>query len=464
MSSVSVSAQDSGATPAAPEAIPFAEMASACPSTSVDAAHRLDPYWFGLWAGGSQVSWTSRALVQRLADAGVGRLRRADARVSPEQAMEAMCVPKLRARRCAVMAAIGLWRTLTAEQIAAITGAPSLAKSPGDLRTAWSAGLVEEGRFVASTIGTQHNRASRSTVYRPVNSPAFTRFANALPYNEWLSVTAGRPWKSESDHDRHNLLAAELGLRVAEFAEVGTVFGETLSGFDLLSAHPGAPGGVVGTGQHSTADVTCVRTDGMRIAVELTASTSPDFSRKVQRWAQLLMDTDPDDNGLTVVFVEASNPDRAPHSSVWNTLRTAVANAAYSIPGSMSRRVPERMAVARWRDWFPAPLAASRGFRVLAAEVPNGPHDARWNPVSLLDPIEHTFAPRDPEASTAVLRHTPNLLGVPHWLRTGPGVDVAAILREQAGFATAPSPARARGNSNLRRGFADPAARSRHRG
>ncbi len=444
MSSAPVSAQDSGATTAAAEAIPFAEMASACPSTSVDAAHRLDPYWFGLWAGGSQVSWTSRALVQRLDDAGVGRLRRSDARVSPEQAMAAMCVPKLRTRRCAVLAAIGLWRTLTAEQIAAIIGAPGLAKSPGDLRTAWSAGLVEEGRFAASTIGTRHNRASRNTVYRPVDSPAFTRFGKTLPYNEWLSVTAGRPWRSGSSLDRHNLLAAELGLRVAEFAEVGTVFGETLSGFDLLSAHPGAPGGLVGTGQHSDADLTCVRTDGMRIAVELTASTGPSFTRKVQRWAQLLMDTDPDDNGLTVVFVEAANPDRISHAGEWNTMRTTVANAAYSIPGSMSRRVPERMAVARWCDWFPAPLAASRGFRVLAAEVPSGAYGERWNPVSLLDPIEHTFDPRDPDASTAVLRTTPNLLGVPHWLRTGPGVDVAAILREQAGFATPPSPARAR--------------------
>jgi len=439
MSSAPVSAPDR----AAAEAIPFSEMASACPSTSVDAAHRLDPYWFGLWTGGSQVSWTSRALVQRRADAGVGQLRRADARVSPEQAMAAMCAPKLRARRCAVLAAIGLWRTLTAEQIAAIVGAPALAKSPADLRTAWSAGLVEEGRF-ALAVGDGRHRKGRSTVYRPVDSPAFTRFADALPYNEWLSVTAGRPWRSGSDLDRHNLLAAELGLRVAEFAEVGTVFGETLSGFDLLSAHPGAPGGVVGTGQHADADLTCVRTDGMRIAVELTASTGPNFARKVQRWAQLLMDTDPDDNGLTVVFVEASNPDRVSHSSVWNTLRTTVANAAYSIPGSMRRRVPERMAVARWCDWFPVPLAASRGFRVLAAEVPSGAHGERWNPVSLLDPIEHTFDPRDPDASTAVLRTTPNLLGVPHWLRTGPGVDVAAVLREQAGFPNAPSPARVR--------------------
>jgi len=447
MSSVPVPAPDR----AAAEPIPFAEMGSACPTTSVAAAHRLDPYWFGLWTGGTQVSWTSRALAARLDAAGVNQLRRSDARVSPEQAMVAMCVPKLRARRCAVLAAIGLWRTLTAEQIAAIVGAPALAKSPADLRTAWSAGLVEEGRFAlpmgdgfALAVKGGRWRKGRSTVYRPVNSPAFARFADALPYNEWCSVTAGRPWRSGSDLDRHNLLAAELGLRVAEFAEVGTVFGETLSGFDLLSAHPGAPGGVVGTGQHADADLTCVRTDGMRIAVELTASTGPNFTRKVQRWAQLLMDTDPDDNGLTVVFVEAANPDRATPTRGWNTLRTAVANAAYSIPGSMRRRVPERMAVARWCDWFPAPLAASRGFRVLAAEVPSGAHGERWNPVSLLDPIEHTFDPRDADAATAVLRVSANLLGVPHWLRTGPGVDVAAVLREQAGFPNSPAPAPAR--------------------
>ncbi len=443
MSSAPVSAPGSGTTTAAAEAIPFAEMASACPSTSVDAAHRLDLYWFGLWTGGSQVSWTSRALAARLAGAGVGQPRRAGPRVSPEQAMTAMCVPKLRARRSAVLAAIGLWRTLTAEQIAAIIGAPALANSAADLRTAWSAGLVEEGRF-ALAVGDGRHRKNRSTVYRPVDSPAFTQFADALPYNEWLSVTAGRPWKSGSYYDRHNLLAAELGLRVAEFAEVGTVLGETLSGFDLLSAHSGAPGGVVGSGRHSDADLTCVRTDGMRIAVEITASTGPEFTSKVERWARLLMDTDPDDNGLTVVFVEAANPDRISHVDEWNTMRITVANAAYSIPGSMSRRVPERMAIARWCDWFPAPLAASRGFRVLAAEVPSGAHGARWNPVSLLDPIEHTFDPRDPDASTAVLRSAANLWGVPHWLRTGPGVDVAAVLREQAGFATPPSPARAR--------------------
>jgi len=241
---------------AAAEAIPFAEMVSACPSTSVDAAHRLDPYWFGLWTGGTQVSWNSRGLAHRLDAAGMVRQRRDGDRVDPEQAMAAMCVPKLRARRCAVMAAIGLWRTLTAEQIAAIVGVPALVKSAADLRTAWSAGLVEEGRF-ALAVGDGRYRKNRNTVYRPVNSPAFTRFAAALPYNEWLSVTSGRPWRSGSDLDRHNLLAAELGLRVAEFAEVGTVFGETLSGFDLLSAHPGAPGGVVGTGQHADADLTC---------------------------------------------------------------------------------------------------------------------------------------------------------------------------------------------------------------
>lgn len=414
----------------------FADMASACPTESVNAAHRLDPYWFGLWAGGSQMAWASRALVGRLSDAGVDRLRRADSRVTPEQAMAAMCAPALRARRCAAVGAVGLWRTVTAEQVAAIVGSPVLANSPSDLRTAWSAGLVEEGTFAVSAVGDLRRR-HRGAVFRPVDSAAFTEFAGSLSYPEWLSVTGGRRWRGGSQHDRHDLLAAELGLRVAEFAEVGSVFGEKLSSFDLLSAHNGAPDGVVGSGRGGAADVTCVRTDGLRIAVELTASISPDFTRKVGRWARLLMDTEFDDTGLVVVFVEAANPDRVAHGDSWNVLRTAVAAAAYEFPGAVRRRVPERMAVARWRDWFPAPLAATRGFRVLAAESPTGPAGDRWRPVSLLDPVELPFDPADPVAATAVLRNTAGVAGVPHWLRDGVvGVDVAGVLRGRAGFAS----------------------------
>ena len=76
----------------------------------------------------------------------------------------------------------------------------------------------------------------RTAVYRPSNTTVFDkRVAPHLTFPEWVSVTGGQPWSSASQFDRHNLLAAELGLRLFEYADIGTVLGEKLSSIELLA-------------------------------------------------------------------------------------------------------------------------------------------------------------------------------------------------------------------------------------
>ena len=59
-------------------------------------------------------------------------------------------------------------------------------------------------------------------MYRPAHTKVFdTVLSPRLTFPEWVAVTGGQPWSSASQFDRHNLLAAELGLRLLEYADVG---------------------------------------------------------------------------------------------------------------------------------------------------------------------------------------------------------------------------------------------------
>ena len=67
-----------------------------------------------------------------------------------------------------------------------------------------------------------------------------------MSFAEWQALTAGVGWTRGPQHDRHNILSAELGLRVAEYLDVGAVLGESTSRLDLLADRPvsgGQPAG-----------------------------------------------------------------------------------------------------------------------------------------------------------------------------------------------------------------------------
>ncbi len=67
-------------------------------------------------------------------------------------------------------------------------------------------------------------------------------------------------------HSRHNALTVELALRLAEYAQVGTVLGERVGTIDLL-AGPGISRDIYDADGRS-ADAVIVRPDGLRIAIE----------------------------------------------------------------------------------------------------------------------------------------------------------------------------------------------------
>ena len=405
-------------------AVPFEQMGSANPHRSVDTAARVDPYFHGLFGGGAQASWLSRATAEQRQADGVGRLRLKDARITPEVAVRSLLSGPRRDRSLAALGALGSWRTMTGEQIAAITGHPELAASQLGMRAAWAAGLVERGSFLSQDMIGRSAHTRLTNLYRPLAGRDFDAFAHRLRYAEWVQMTAGLPWRVGTQRDRHNLLATELGLRIASHCEIGAVFGEALSNVEVLTGS--------GVGGNAAADLTAVRVDGLRIAVEITATIGVGFEKKCQRWAEAIYRSDPA-GVCAVIFVEASDParQRATMSKASTFMRAAIADAAYRLPGYANAGVPQRMAAVSWRDWFPASGVASRGFTGLEVLRPVGVRGERWHRADMLDVIE---VPADvPASAAAILENSRHLLGMPHWLRDQGTPDFTDLLLQRAG-------------------------------
>lgn len=405
------------------------------------AADRLDPYWDGLWSNGSSASWLSAELAERQAAAGLSVLP-AHLRMTREEALEALGSNASRGARLSALAGVDQWRTLTVEQLAALSGWGRLASPRSEVLAAgFAAGILDVGEFTVP--GRRGTAAGRARLVRPSRSHAFTELLEpTLTYQEWVSVTGGQPWDFRRQYDRHNLLSTELGLRVAEFCEVGTVLGEKMSTADLLSWSGLGKAGVCP--DKRAADLTVVRSDGLRIAVELTASAGADFAGKVRRWAQAMASNSLAASGLVVLFVEAAPPGtdaRASHRqrNVIEEVRKQVAKVVMEFPGTALDRVASRIAVARWEDWFPGRHEGTDAFVSLDAVRPTGPPGARWEPVSLLDPFDMEFAPHRPEVMQAVIGNAGMLLGVPHWLRNAADAPpLWPLLMEDAGLEELP--------------------------
>ncbi|MWV32478.1 hypothetical protein [Rathayibacter iranicus] len=417
--------------------IPFDALASRIPLSPVRAALRLDPFHGGMWGDGSAASWVSRERADRAEEADFARLP-PHLRTDPGEAWERLDAGVAWNQKLNVLGALDAWRTLTAEQLAALTGEHALAsgrhRSISDL---FAARLLEIGIYHdALRAGAKFNRG---TLLRPAKpSAAVERFEQALTYPEWVSVTGGTGFEFSRQYDRHNVLAAELGLRVAEFCRVAAVLGEKLSAVnDLAYRGWGVPPRHVQSQQ--TADMTIVRADGLRIAVELTASANGSMEQKMAKWAAVLADRSTADSGLVVLFVIAGRPEMTGKAtSLARNLRTHLARAARIFPGRRDDLTASRMFIVSWSDWFPAGHNATRGFVNLRADRPTGAFDEPWEACDLLDPVAVPYRPADTARPLALLDNLAGLRSVPRWQRTGTPPELWRRVFQRKGIAELP--------------------------
>lgn len=436
------------------------------PSVGVDprlrAAARLDPFWDGLWASGSQASWLNVTLARRQEAAGLGRLPASLAMDSEEAWDRFLGLPGWR-RKLELVGLLYAWRTMTAEQLAAFMACPSVASRGALIDSGFAAGLFDVGVFVNGLVTTQGN--NRARLVRLARSKVFVeRLEPLLTFPERLFVTGGRPFTTGRQHDRHNLLMAELALRVAELCEVETVLGEAYATSDLLLGE--------GLGRESlvmqtrAADGVLVRPDGLRVVVEMTASITPTFEEKVSRWAQMMHESPLAASGLTVLFVGAPPPDRGYSTAEFRVeMQKKVKRVLRRFPGVPGLRVADRMSVAMWSDWFPGAGLVDESFFTLGAFRTEGLKDSGWDPVGVLDVFDTPFEADDPGWMSAVVDNSALVASAPTWLRVGknpPPVHRLALLEELVDEVPVPFPKDARAARSYGSGsFQGPGGRAR---
>ena len=400
-----------------PEGVLHAEMLpSACADPELSADARRDPFWDRLWAPGSQALWSTAAMARtRAAEAG-SRVPRRMLR-DEKAALEKLVTGRGWKDRLGCWAVLDEWRTATAEQMAAITGSRYfLNPEYSAITNSFSLGILDIGAFSQPLAA----GSSRDAVYRPGDSKAFDELIRPrLTWTENLSVTGGGEWNNRGLHDRHNILATELALRAAEYLPLGTVLGEKYATVDLLAG--AGLGKDLPTTYNRRADGVIVREDGLRIALELTASTGAAFKNKVRRWAELIAERPLETSGLVVLFVAAPHPDRTragkddPRSAIYRALSQVLA----SFPGTGADSPAARIGIASWEEWFPGRHLMSESFFGLRADfaLNDAKGAQKWVSRELLGDVG--FEPWHTFDAKAVIENAKLLAATPHWLRRG---------------------------------------------
>ena len=410
---------------ALPTAVPFSKLVNKDFITpGYGPAERADPFWSTVWPnsdGGPVIVWRSIHSELAMANAGIPTQIRVGRRRHTRTAPEAIALLHRRRTRIITLGAVNLWRTVTGQQLAAITGQPGL-NSPTSDETGllFDAGLIQRGRFCYPGVRSL-NQAPE--VFRPDTQADKVDLRN-LRYADWLGILGGQSIKGHQ-YDRHNILMTELSLRAGEICPLRSVLGEGLATWPKLFGSKLRPNA------YRSADAAWVREDGLKIAVELTATVSPVTVKKIDQLAELLArDTT---KSVVVIFVVAAHPKDGRMSDVTNRLRQAVKKSAHSSMNRILAEVENRMLLTKWESWFPAPGLVEPEFVQLRAQRYSAKDD-EWQPTDLLDPYDVSFPGADFDAMHAMFANLNDVLGAPWWMRTGEGADLDAYLIEKAGF------------------------------
>lgn len=384
----------------------------------VTGAERTDPYWGGLFGQGTNASWMTPNLARAQADSGLAHPP-AWMLADEEEAFERFTNPTWWSAKLGTLGYLGSWRTMSVEQLAAFTGATNLVSPKSAIiRDTFSARMIEHGYFTsaARTANTSH----RARLLRPAYSQVVeSKVLPLLTYPERIFVTGGRPYTTSRQFDRHNLLSTELGLRIAEYLDVGAVMGETYSTAEQLFAW--AQTSDVNASRGKSADLTVVRPDGLRVAVELTATAvSKTIEAKTTAWANAMAGSTLATDGVFLLFVIAPplGASRFDAAVLERDVRATITKVCAQFDGIDGQRLADRIAVARWDEWFPAAHATTYDFLSLSAWMPPTPTRPDWAKVGILDAFgDLPFEPLYPEDMTAVITNSAALATSPAFLR-----------------------------------------------
>lgn len=420
-------------------AVPLSQLPSRVSLHHARTSLRDDPYWSRGWRTGSTGEWFSVREFRE--QENLGRVKTpAWLRMTEEDARARVSGSRGWEQVLRVVAALDQWRTMTVQQVEALTDVAGIASGDRSLVSAlWNAGLIDIcvlGSAFA-TVGVDRG----GMLLRPARASAAVRaFEGRMSYVEWVSVTSGLGLDANRQFSRHNILASEFGLRVAEFGHAAMVLGEKVSGMGLL-AYSGVGDAVPTSGANNGSDLTVVRADGLRIAVEVTASKVGGwFDAKAEKLALVLHRRRLADTGLCVLFVTAPHQDAsaAESADVVRKVKRSIQKAVRLYPGTALDPTAQRIGVISWADLFPALHQATPDFGKLPVDRPTGPgfigdpnDETVWERGFFLDTASTPFAPTDPQAMTAVLGNAAGLRGAPHMLRQTSGRPVLSDISVQ---------------------------------
>lgn len=375
--------------------------------------YRADPFYGQIWPGthtGGQVVWMSYSQAVSAEQAGVWSVRGGMPDMTPDEALDFLENHKHRNIAVGIVASVVAWQAATEDHLAAILGRRwGLGDESKMLTALWVSGMLSHGSFVAGSKQ-RKGKVTLPDVWRVGDYRRIEKFLNRVSYAEWLSVTGGQHWRTNSAVGRHGIMATELSIRAGELCpSLGAVYGERFAKWKLLV--PGDTSGRV-------ADAVWVRSDGLKIAVEVTASTGQKLHKRAREWAEVLArDTDSE---LFVLFVDVS-----PHRSIWSDVQKALRNATSESLDATIAESNRRLAAARWDDWFPAVGQVSQDFSSLPCV--NG----RGEAVDLADPFSVPYG----AGPSPALLNSPLIWSVPVWMRsTYDTPDLSDVIRSQAGL------------------------------
>lgn len=342
--------------------------------------HRVDPYWGNLWLVPSQetgTTWHDRENVDLLASQGLMRPRAAELKWSYEEAMEMVTKSRRRELYQRVFGAAFMWRTLTQEQLAHImehNGLTPAVRDPKAIFVPWNAKLIQWGRPSDFTKLIRLVRPQRTV-------PA--EFITGITYPEFFRTFGGQSNVAmHGRYARHNILNAEVSLRVAEHLgdQFPVVLGEGPAFSKIL-----VPGANDKSKVFSLGDAVWVRADGLRIIVE-TGNNSLSILEKINRWAETLTVDAVNTSSLFLLFVV---PNRRVVESWIDNVKTQIVETVLPnlrLRGFNERYIAQRIGIIEWQEWFPAnhEIDHNKFDQLLVWSLDKRD---KWNMTSLLDPF-----------------------------------------------------------------------------